>query len=123
MDLNLLTASLAGLGIGSVFTASVQYFLKKREPNFLRQREALESRYQVVILLMYAAYDWDRNQNAMRIQRPDLSSQKDVFDDLRAEWINMLLFASMQTQIELQNFVAEPTLQNLKDPRWLCAEI
>jgi hypothetical protein len=62
---------------------------------------------------MYAAYDFTGNETAMRIHRPDLKTQTDVLNDLRAEWTNMLLFASRVTLDSLRIFIAEPTAKNL----------
>ena len=115
MDSNLITGLVAGLGIGAVVTAMVQHYLKKRESAFLSQRQELEKRYRVIILLMYAAYDFEGNETTMRIQRPDLNCQKDVLDELKAEWYNMLLFASENTQIQLHTFINKPELGNLKN--------
>lgn len=115
MESSLITGLVAGLGIGTVATATVQHFLKKRESAFLSQRQDLEKRYRVVILLMYAAYDFEGNKSTMRIQRPDLTSQKDVLEELKAEWYNMLLFASETTQVKLHAFINNPELSNLKN--------
>lgn len=64
---------------------------------------------------MYAAYDFEKNKTSFRIQRPDLKNQKDVLDELKAEWYNMLLFASAQTQNDLHTFILNPNLSNLKN--------
>ena len=92
--ITLATGLVAGLGIGSVITAQIQHALKLKEAAHQSQREALESRYKVVILLMYAAIDFAGNETAIRIHRPDLKNQSDVLDDLRAEWtVNNELFS------------------------------
>jgi hypothetical protein len=108
------TGLVAGLGIGSAVTAYIQHFLKKREFAYQSQRQDLEKRYRVIILLMYAAFDYEKNKTSFRIQRPDLKNQEDVLDELKAEWYNMLLFASEQTQKDLHSFILVPSLSNLK---------
>lgn len=110
----LFTGLIAGLGIGSAVTAFIQHLLKKREVVYQSQRQELEKRYRVVILLMYAALDFEVNETPLRIQRPDLKNQNDVLDELKAEWYNMLLFASAHTQKNLYLFIKEPNLSNLK---------
>jgi hypothetical protein len=111
--ITLATGLIAGLGMGSVITAQIQHALKLKEAAHQSQRQALEARYKVVILLMYAAIDFAGNETAMRIHRPDLKNQSDVLDDLRAEWTNMLLFASKNTLDLLRVFILEPTGNNL----------
>lgn len=103
-----------GLGVGSAVTGLIQHLLKQKEAAFQSRRQELEKRYRVVILLMYAAFDFDSNKTSFRIQRPDLKNQQDVLDELKAEWYNMLLFASVDTQKNLHSFIKSPTLNNLK---------
>ncbi len=104
---------IAGLGIGSAVTAWIQHWLKIKEGRHQSQREALEARYKVIILLMYAAYDFPSNKSAFRINRPDLTSRAAVLLDLHAEWVNMLLFASVVTLDRLRTFIADPSRDNL----------
>ena len=113
--ISLATGLAAGLGIGSVVTALIQHSLKRREAAHLSQREALEARYKVIILLMYAAHDFKGNETAMRIHRPDLKTREDVLGDLRAEWVNMMLFASKSTLEALRRFISEPTVGHLTE--------
>lgn len=110
----LVTGLLAGLGIGSVFTSFAQHFLKQKELDLKSRREDLERRYRVIILLMYAAQDFQSYETAIRIQRSDLKSKEDVIDELKAEWFNMLLFSSEQTQTFLHKFIEDPNTKNLK---------
>jgi len=100
MDTNwitLITGLIAGLGIGSVVTAWIQHSLKLKETAYESQRKDLEARYRVVILLMYAAFDFESNKTTLRINRPDLQNKQSVLDELKAEWYNMMLFASAET--------------------------
>jgi hypothetical protein len=109
----LATGLVAGLGIGSVVTTLIQHGLKIKEAAHQSKRQALEARYKVIILLMYAAHDFVSNETTMRIQRPDLKSRDDVLAELYAEWINMLLFSSRATLDLLRQFISEPTSNNL----------
>jgi hypothetical protein len=106
---SLITGLVAGLGIGAVVTAIVQHSLKRKEAAYESQRKDLEARYRVIVLLMYAAVDFEANQASFRINRPDLTTKQLVLDELRAEWHNMLLFASSATVKALQAFIAKPT--------------
>jgi len=83
--ITLATGLVAGLGIGSVVTALIQYGLKIKEVAHQSQRQDLEARYKVIILLMYAAHDFVSNETTMRIHRPDLKCREDVLAELHAE--------------------------------------
>ncbi len=111
--ITLATGLVAGLGIGSVVTALIQHNLKIKEVTYQSQRLDLEARYKVIILLMYAAYDFTSNETTMRITRPDLKSRDDVLAELNAERINMLLFSSKSTLGLLNQFIANPSGENL----------
>ncbi len=110
---NLITGLVAGLGIGTVLTALVQYSLNRKEAAQLSWRKDLEARYRVIILLMYAASDFEGNRTTLRINRPDLTSKKLVLEELEAEWTNMILFASSKTLTSLRTFIADPSRKNL----------
>jgi hypothetical protein len=114
MDVNLITGLIAGLGIGSAATAWIQYWLRRRETAHQSQRKDLEARYRVVILLMYAAFDFECNKTSLRINRPDLIDKQSVLDDLTAEWYNMMLFASEETLRSLRSFIQNPDKNNLR---------
>lgn len=111
--ITLATGLIAGLGIGSVITGYFQHRIKQREISLQSQRQDLEKRYRVVILLMYAAYDFEVDVTSLRINRPDLKNKQDLLGELKAEWYNMLLFASEQTQKHLFAFIEKPDLDNL----------
>jgi len=46
---------------------------------------------------MHAAFDFESNKTTLRINRPDLQNKQSVLDELKAEWYNMMLFASAET--------------------------
>jgi hypothetical protein len=114
MDASNWVTLIVGLVGGSGLTALLQHSLKKYEVAYASQRQDLEKRYRVIILLMYAAYDFEGNKTSLRINRPDLLTKESVLEELKAEWFNMLLFASENTQKSLHSFILSPSLSNLK---------
>jgi hypothetical protein len=108
------TGLIAGLGIGSGVTAWIQHALKLKETAYQSQRQELEKRYRVIILLMYAAVDFEGNKKTLQIHRPDLENLQAVLEELKAEWFNMLLFASQKTLETLKNFVQTPNKTSLQ---------
>ncbi|OGP44178.1 MAG: hypothetical protein A2235_09040 [Deltaproteobacteria bacterium RIFOXYA2_FULL_42_10] len=63
---------------------------------------------------MYAAFDFESNKTTLRINRPDLQNKQSVLDELKAEWYNMMLFASAETLESLQSFIKNPDKSNLQ---------
>ena len=80
-----LLSLISGAGLGAVITAFVQYWLNRRETTLKSQRNDLEARYRVVILLMYAVVNFADNRASLRINRPDLKTREQVIDELEAE--------------------------------------
>jgi len=105
----LITGLIAGLGLGTAITALVQHSLERKRVTQESQRKDLEARYRVVVLLMYAAVDFEGNETALRINRPDLKNKQSVLKDLEAEWVNMVLFASSSALAALEAFIKTPT--------------
>lgn len=110
---SLITGLVSGFGIGTVVTAIAQHFLERQKAVRESQRKDLEARYRVIILLMYAALNFQDNQAAFRINRPDLKTKESVLDELRTEWVNMILFASSATLGSLKAFIERPSHQTL----------
>lgn len=110
---SLITGLVSGLGIGTVFTAIVQHAIKQKEATQESLRKDLEARYRVVILLLYAAFDFESNRTTIRINRPDLKDKESVLKELEAEWHNMILFASTETLKSLGLFISAPSETNL----------
>lgn len=113
MDIKIILTLLTGLGIGSALTTLVQHLLQKKNSVFESQRGDLEKRYKVIILLMYAAFEFEDNKAILRISRPDLENKRDVLNELKAEWYNMMLFASAATQGNLHAFINNANVENL----------
>jgi hypothetical protein len=105
---------IAGLGIGSGVTVWIQHSLKLKEAAYQSQRQELEKRYKVIIILMYTAFDFERNKKLLRIHRPDLEDHQAVLEELKVEWFNMLLFASQQTLETLRSFIQTPDKASLQ---------
>jgi hypothetical protein len=110
---NLITGLVGGVGIGAVVTALVQYLLERNKSIRESQRKDLEARYRVVILLLYAAVDFEANREMLRTRRPELGNKQAVLEELQTEWVNMVLFASSATLSALRAFIAEPSRSNL----------
>ncbi len=114
MTTEIFLALITGLGIGSIVTASIQHILKRREATLESQQQDLEKRYRVIILLMYAAIDFDKNRPTLQKNRPDLQTINDVLDELKTEWHNMTLFSSKPTLENLISFIKQPSNENFR---------
>jgi len=110
--ITLIIGLISGLGIGSVLPSLIKHLLKQKQVSLESQRKDLEARYRVIILLMYAAIDFKGNETALHKHRPDLKSVNAILGELKAEWHNMLLFASQETLENLRVFINKPNSIN-----------
>ena len=94
-------------------TAFVQHRLERNKVSHESQRKDLEVRCRVIILLLYAAVDFEANREMLRTHRPELGSRQAVLEELETEWVNMALFASSETLSGLREFIAESSRSNL----------
>jgi hypothetical protein len=63
---------------------------------------------------MYAAFDYGTDRTSLRINCPDLLDKQSIVDELKAEWYNMMLFASVETLGSLRSFIQNPDKNNLR---------
>ena len=110
---SLISGIVGGVGIGAVVTAFVQHRLERSKSAHESQRKDLEARYRVVILLLYAAVDFDANRKMLCSHRPELADKQSVLEELQTEWVNMVLFSSSTTLSCLRAFIDEPSRSNL----------
>ena len=87
--------SLIGLiGIGGLLKSLFDLFIGRRKIKSEKKQEFKETRYKAIILLCHAYVNYESEEMALIIQRPDIKSREVLFNELRAEWINMVLYSS-----------------------------
>lgn len=99
----------AAFGLGAVLAALAQHFLQRRDKALDSRRQELEARYRVIPLLMYAVLYFEKSAATLSIHRPEMKSQQDVIEELKAEWHNMLLFGSPRAIDALKVFIESPS--------------
>src|SRR6187431_2002472 len=81
-----------GTAFGSVITGLISAHFDKKKNKYTSKHKFKEDRYKVVILLMYSLTNYEKEQEKLQKQRPDLTSKEDLIDELTAEWTNMSLY-------------------------------
>lgn len=100
------------LGLGGILGTYVNKFRDGRNDLRIRMQEFKEMRYNYVILMMYAALDFEKNINGLKEYGRDFTSFEELIDELKAEWHSMLLFASDDVLREIQVFIKDVNRDN-----------
>ena len=111
MSLQITIAFLTALGIGSLITAVVSHYLGKGKEVDFKKHEQKERRYRSVLLYMVVYFE-PQNIKFLSSRQPDISSQKDVIEYLKAEYHEMLLYSPREVLIAVKKFISEPTREN-----------
>lgn len=107
MDASSITLVLSALGIGGIFGSVVTHWLAKRREIEFKQREQKEKRYKSTLLFM-DAYLEPRNISYLNSIHPALKNDRDTKEWLKAEYRDMMLYASRETVLATKAFIDEP---------------
>lgn len=98
--------SLIGLiGIGGLLKSLFDLFIGSRRAKSEKKQEFKEVRYKAIILLCHAYINYDSEEMHLIIQRPDIKSREALYNELKAEWTNMVLYASDKVILSMKRFL------------------
>ena len=95
------------IGIGGIITA---LFNKSKEIEF-QKLEQKQKRYKSMLLYMDAFFK-PKNIKYLSSRQPDIDTAEDIMQYLRAEYHEMLLYASKEVILAAKNFIESPDRDN-----------
>jgi len=66
-------------------------------------------------MLMVSSLDFEKQKTVLKEHGRNFNSTDDLFDELKAEKINMVLFSDEKTIHSLDRFIKNPSQQNLEN--------
>ena len=96
------------LGIGSIIGGFVTFILNKQKEIEFRKLEQKEIRYKSCLLFMDVFFE-PENIKYLSSRHPDINNAEDVLEYLKAEYHEMLLYASKEVILSVKNFIDEPS--------------
>lgn len=102
-------AALGLIGVGGILGTYFRILWERRNTALLQKQEFKETRYKCLIMLMYSALDFEKNETMLRQHGRNFATLEDLLDELKAEWHNMILFASDSVLIETHAFIRNPS--------------
>lgn len=100
-------AVLGIVGIGGIIATSLTYIFEKRKQIKFSEQEEKEKRYKALTIQMRIVVEPDQ-MKYVKQHRPDLKTIEDWKNEVRAEWFNLLMFASDDVIKALKEFVLKP---------------
>ena len=109
--LQIVFSALALVGVGSILAGIVTFILNKRKELEFARLEQKEKRYKSCLLYM-DVYFTPQNIKYLSSRQPDINSAQDVIEYLKAEYHEMLLYASKEVILSVKSFISNPTQDN-----------
>ncbi len=106
--MNNLVEVITALGLGSLITAFATDLLGKNKELEFKKLEAKAKRYKSTLLFMDAFFK-PKNIKYLSGHHPDINSSEDVIEYLRAEYHEMLLYASKNVALAVKHFIETPS--------------
>lgn len=111
MDIEIIITAVTALGVGGIFTVIVSHYLDRGREIDFKRHEQKEKRYRSVLLYMDVYFE-PRNIKFLSSRQPDISSQNDVIEYLKAEYHEMLLYSPKNVLLAIKKFLNNPNREN-----------
>ncbi len=105
MSIEQIIAALGLIGIGGIIQSLISYFINSRKVKDDSKQATKEKRYKAIILLSYAFVNYEKEKTKLIINRPNIQSKEELFNELNAEWVNMSLYASDGVILKMKNLL------------------
>ncbi len=104
-------SALTLLGIGGIVGGYITFLLDKKKELEFRQLEQKEKRYKSCLLYMDVFFE-PKNIKYLSSRQQDIDNPQDVLEYLKAEYHEMLLYASKNVILSVKEFINTPTREN-----------
>ena len=104
-------SALTLLGVGGIVGGYITFLLDKKKELEFKQLEQKEKRYKSCLLYMDVYFE-PKNIKYLSSRQPDIDNAQDVIEYLKAEYHEMLLYASKKVILSVKSFINNPTREN-----------
>ncbi len=104
-------SALTLLGVGGIVGGYITFLLDKKKELEFKQLEQKEKRYKSCLLYMDVYFE-PKNIKYLSSRQPDIDNAQDVIEYLKAEYHEMLLYASKDVILSVKAFINDPTREN-----------
>jgi len=104
-------SALTLLGVGGIVGGHITFLLDKKKELEFKQLEQKEKRYKSCLLYMDVYFE-PKNIKYLSSRQSDIDNAQDVIEYLKAEYHEMLLYASKDVILSVKAFINDPTREN-----------
>jgi hypothetical protein len=104
-------SALTLLGVGGIVGGYITFLLDKKKELEFKQLEQKEKRYKSCLLYMDVYFE-PKNIKYLSSRQSDIDNAQDVIEYLKAEYHEMLLYASKDVILSVKAFINDPTREN-----------
>lgn len=115
MTLDQIITAIGLVGLGGLLKSGFDFLISKRKSKHDSKQSFKETRYKAVILLCYASVYYNREQLTLIINRPDITSKDRLSNELKAEFLNMSLYASDAVIEAMKKFISNDNSKALSN--------
>lgn len=109
MDTETLGSALGLLGVGGLISSYLTILWQRRSAFQQKQEDYMFTRYKATVVLMFEYLQGEGSVKQMNQYGRSFQSREEILEEVKAEWLNMILFASDGVVRELQEFVLNPS--------------
>lgn len=103
-------ATITALGLGALLTKIFEYISDRQKTKEQTKHDFKQTRYKAIILLMYSLLDFEKQNKMLQQNNRNFKDKTELWDELKAEWTNMTLYASDEVVRVMKKFLQAPTL-------------
>lgn len=107
----LISSALTLIGFGGILGGYITFFLNKKKELDFKQLEQKERRYKSCLLYMDVFFE-PKNIKYLSSRQTDIHNERDVLEYLKAEYHEMMLYASKNVILSVKLFIEKPTREN-----------
>lgn len=104
-------SALTLLGVGGIVGGYITFLLDKKKELEFRRLEQKEKRYKSCLLYMDVFFE-PKNIKYLSSRQPDIDNAQDVIEYLKAEYHEMLVYASKDVILSVKSFIENPNREN-----------
>jgi len=107
MSIDQILTTLGLIGLGGILQSIINYIINSRKEKNDSKQKLKETRYKAVVLLCYAFANYEEEHSRLVIQRPNIESKSQLYQELNAEWVNMSLYGSDGVILRMRDFLVK----------------
>ncbi len=112
MNLDIITAIIASLGLGGLVGTILQSFLSNRNKVFEDEFREKGKRYKAIMILMWTSLNPKSELAHLKLYREDIPNADTLRKELKLELYNMMLYAGDNVIRSLKQFIKKTTHEN-----------